>query len=108
MVMDYKSHDIYDSDCKRKKEASLKTTAFSLVLLVFAGLSLSFAFSLSAPVAQTQSSVHAQTTQPTQELKVTEYSLPPDKMVKAEALYRTRTVLYLFGMVFGIVVLWVL
>jgi len=29
-------------------------------------------------------------------------------MAKAEALYKTRTVLYLFGMVFGIVVLWVL
>ncbi len=43
-----------------------------------------------------------------QELKVTEYSLPPDKLAKAEALYTTRTVLYLFGMVFGIVVLWVL
>jgi len=42
------------------------------------------------------------------ELKVTEYSLPPDKLAKAEALYQTRTVLYLFGMVFGIVVLCVL
>ena len=48
-----------------------------------------------------------QTQQP-QELKVTEYSLPPDELAKARALYETRTVLYLFGMVFGIVVLWVL
>jgi len=43
-----------------------------------------------------------------QELKVTEYSLPPDKLAKAEAFYQTRTVLYLFGMVFGIVVLCIL
>jgi STE24 endopeptidase len=43
-----------------------------------------------------------------QEVKVTEYSLPPDKLAKAEALYTTRTVLYLYGMVFGIVVLLVL
>jgi STE24 endopeptidase len=46
--------------------------------------------------------------QPPQELTVTEYSLPPDKLAKAEALYKTRTMLYLFGMVFGIVVLWLL
>jgi STE24 endopeptidase len=43
-----------------------------------------------------------------QELKVTAYSLPPDKLAKAEALYQTRTVLYLFAMAFGIVVLCVL
>ena len=45
---------------------------------------------------------------PPHKLTVTEYSLPADKLAKAEALYKTRTVLYLFGMVFGIVVLWVL
>jgi Zn-dependent protease with chaperone function len=56
----------------------------------------------SAGLAQTQI-----TSQP-QQLIVTQYHLPPDKMAKAEALYKTRTVLYLFGMVFGIVVLWVL
>jgi Zn-dependent protease with chaperone function len=39
-------------------------------------------------------------------LKVTEYRLPPDKLAKAEALYTTRTVLYLFSLVFGILVLW--
>jgi len=59
----------------------------------------------STPATQTQQlQAHPQP----QELKVTEYSLPPDKLAKAEALYTTRTVLYLFGMVFGIVVLWVL
>jgi STE24 endopeptidase len=36
------------------------------------------------------------------------YTLPPDKLAKAEALYKIRTSLYLFGMIFGIVVLWVL
>ena len=59
----------------------------------------------STPATQTQQlQAHPQP----QELKVTQYSLPPDKLAKAEALYTTRTVLYLFGMVFGIVVLWVL
>lgn len=46
----------------------------------------------------------AQSAQP----QISAYTLPPDKLAKAEALYKTRTVLYLFGMVFGIVVLWVL
>jgi STE24 endopeptidase len=57
-----------------------------------------------APVQTQQLQEHPQP----HELKVTEYSLPPDKLVKAEALYQTRTVLYLFGLVFGIVVLWIL
>jgi STE24 endopeptidase len=50
----------------------------------------------------------ASSTQQPQELKVTEYQLPPDKLAKAEALYKTRTELYLFGMIFGIVLLWLL
>jgi STE24 endopeptidase len=57
-----------------------------------------------APVQMQQVQAHPQP----QELKVTEYSLPPDKLAKAEALYQTRTVLYLFGMVFGILVLCIL
>jgi Zn-dependent protease with chaperone function len=66
-----------------------------------------------APAAQAPTSSPAQTQQlqvhpQPQELKVTEYSLPPDKLAKAEALYQTRTVLYLFGMVFGIVVICIL
>ncbi len=43
-----------------------------------------------------------------QQLRVTAYTLPPDKLAKAEALYAIRTGLYLFGMIFGIVVLWFL
>jgi STE24 endopeptidase len=67
----------------------------------------------SATAVPDSNPVQAQTQQPQvhpqpQELKVTEYSLPPDKLAKAEALYTTRTVLYLFGMLFGIVVLWIL
>lgn len=49
-----------------------------------------------------------QTQNQTQQLKVTDYALSPDKLVKAKALYETSTVLYLFGVVFGIVVLWAL
>ncbi len=40
--------------------------------------------------------------------KITAYTLPPDELAKAKGLYETRTVLYLFGMVFDIVLLWVL
>jgi STE24 endopeptidase len=36
---------------------------------------------------------------------VTRYELPPDKLEKAEALYRTRTVLYLVSLVVGILIL---
>ena len=62
-----------------------------------------------APAAEVPTTAQQlQPNQPPQELKVTEYSLPPDKLAKAEALYQTRTMLYLFGMVFGIVVLWLL
>jgi STE24 endopeptidase len=66
-----------------------------------------------APAAQAPNPAPVQTQQlqanpQPRQLKVTEYSLPPDKLVKAEALYQTRTVLYLFGMVFGIVVLCIL
>ncbi len=60
------------------------------------------------PTTKTSNLAETQVNQPPQELKVTEYRLPPDEMAKAEALYKTRNVLYLFGMVFGIVVLWTL
>jgi len=37
---------------------------------------------------------------------VTSYHLPPDKLAKATALYQIHVALYLFGMIFGIAVLW--
>jgi len=86
----------------------LKSIVSPLILCAFVALSFPFALTQSAPVAQSESAAQRQTTQPPRELKVTEYSLPPDKLAKAEALYKIRTVLYLFGLVFGIVVLWVL
>jgi Zn-dependent protease with chaperone function len=61
----------------------------------------------SNPNADGQGATQSQTAAP-HELKVTEYSLPPDKLAKAKALYETQTVLYLIDLVFGIVVLWVL
>jgi STE24 endopeptidase len=67
-------------------------------------LSLTWAVAQPLPTMATQT----QNTAQPQQFKVTEYRLPPDKLAKAEALYKTRTVLYLFGLVFGIVVLWVL
>jgi STE24 endopeptidase len=79
-----------------------------LVLCAIVGLSLTFFVAQPTPAAGAPTPAQLQSHQSPQQLRVTEYSLPPDKLAKAEALYRTRTVLYLFGMVFGIVVLWVL
>jgi Zn-dependent protease with chaperone function len=86
----------------------VKASAFCLVLCTIVAVSVTFAPAQPASAAETPSSAQSQTAQQPQQLKVTEYSLPPEKLAKAEALYQTRTVLYLFGMVFGIVVLWVL
>ncbi len=88
----------------------MKATALWLFLCFVIAAS---ALGQAAPATEPPTSAQLQP-QPTQahpqpqELKVTEYSLPPDKLAKAEALYQTHTVLYLFGMVFGIVVLCVL
>ncbi len=87
-----------------KKELSVKATAFCLVLFTVFTLTLPCAVAQPSPTTATQTQNAAQP----QQLKVTEYRLSPDKLAKAEALYQTRTVLYLFGLVFGIVVLWVL
>jgi Zn-dependent protease with chaperone function len=86
----------------------VKATAFCLVLCTIVAVSVTFAPAQPMSAAETPSSAQSQTAQQPQQLRVTEYSLPPEKLAKAEALYQTRTVLYLFGMVFGIVVLWVL
>jgi STE24 endopeptidase len=99
-----------------KKETSVKATALWLVLCVMITLTsaLASAQTGSEPSGSGQIvsgqivSGQAQTTQQPRQLKVTEYSLPSDKMAKAEVLYKTRTVLYLFGMIFVIVILWVL
>lgn len=77
------------------------------LLCAVVAFSLTTAAAQSNPSAETQGSIQSQTSIP-HELKVTEYSLPPDKLVKAKALYETQTVLYLVDLVFGIVVLWVL
>lgn len=58
--------------------------------------------------AQSASSTKTSATAQSHEVQVTAYTLPPDKLAKAEALYETRTILYLFGMVFDIVLLWIL
>lgn len=85
----------------------MKVVATGLRLFIVVFISVTGAFAQPAPTTGTSISAQPPTVQP-QQLKVTEYSLPPDKLVKAEALYRTRTVLYLVGLVFGIVVLWIL
>jgi STE24 endopeptidase len=45
-------------------------------------------------------------TQPPRQPQVTEYTLPPDELAKAKALYETSTVLYFISTLFGIFVLW--
>ena len=78
-------------------------------LIICAVVASLFAVASAKPTpTEIPSSSQPQAKQPPQQLKITEYRLPPDERAKAEALYKTRTVLYLFGMVFGIVVLWTL
>jgi STE24 endopeptidase len=68
---------------------------------------LSSVASAPAQTALTNRQLAQSQTQP-HELKVTDYTLPPGKLAKARALYETSTELYLFSLVFGIAVLWVL
>jgi STE24 endopeptidase len=89
-----------------QKELSLKVIA-RLVLCAAVSLTLPAALAQSPPTMQPKTQPETTTHQP-QELKVTEYRLPPDELAKAEALYKIRTELYLFGMAFGIVTLWML
>jgi Zn-dependent protease with chaperone function len=89
-------------------ESSLKARTSWLVLCVVIAAVLAAASAQSAPATENSTPGDMQANQPPQQLKVTEYNLPPDKLAKAEALYKTRTALYLADMVFGIAVLWVL
>jgi STE24 endopeptidase len=86
----------------------VKSTVFWLVVCTLVVLTLTFSVAQPAPAAEAPTQAEVPSHQQPQQLRVSEYRLPPDKLTKAEALYKTRTVLYLFGIVFGIVVLWVL
>lgn len=86
----------------------MKSTAHWLVLCVIVSLPLAFVLAQTTKAPETQTPSQLRAREQPQELAVTEYRLPPDKLAKAEALYKTRTELYLFGMIFGIVILWVL
>ncbi len=83
-------------------------TAFCLLLGVTVILPLGCVLAQTPAVAEPPTPSQPLAQEQNREVKVTEYTLPPDKLAKAEALYKTRTVLYLFGMVFGIAVLWIL
>jgi len=85
----------------------LKTIASCLAICAIVALWPASALAQTEHMTGTQSQSQP-TAQPSQEYKVTDYRLPPDKLAKAEALYKTRTVLYLFSLFFGILVLWVL
>lgn len=99
---------IYAMNCNfpTPKKLFVRTTSFLLILFAAAALILFAAGQTSSSSASTTS--RTQTDNQPQQLKVTEYTLPPEKLTKAKALYRTNTVLYLVGMIFGIVVLWIL
>jgi Zn-dependent protease with chaperone function len=86
----------------------LKAIASWLVFCAVVAMPFTLAAAQTALATQTTTPAEIQTHQPPQELKVTEYSLPPEKLAKAEALYKTSTVLYLAEMAFGILVLLVL
>lgn len=88
----------------QRKLTWVKRIAFSTILC---GLLCSSIGPLHAEntIVQTQGS-DAKQSQSTPQAQITAYTLPPDKLAKAKALYETSTVLYLFGMVFGILVLW--
>jgi STE24 endopeptidase len=98
---------------KQTRSRHLKATAYwpglcgAVFLCAVVALSLTSATAQSDPNTDGQGASQSQTASP-HELKVTEYSLPPDKLARAKALYETQTVLYLVDLVFGIVVLWVL
>jgi STE24 endopeptidase len=97
---------VHDKYRNMKRGPLLKTTASWLVL--GAMIALTFPFVSAQTGSEPLSSPPTRTIQPSPERIVTQYSLPPDKLAKAEALYKTRTVLYLVGLVFGIVILWLL
>jgi STE24 endopeptidase len=86
----------------------MKRNILWIILLTLIALSRVFASTSTAVAEQTSILPQTETTQPPKELKVTEYTLPRDEFAKAKALYETNTVLYLFGTVFGIVVLWLI
>ncbi len=79
----------------------MKTATFLLIIsagLAFPALACGQSSAAQAPTLTESQAEHTP--------EITEYSLPPEKLAKAEALYRTRTVLYLFDMIFGLAVLW--
>jgi STE24 endopeptidase len=86
------------------KGPALKTFA---ILLMFSAVVILPAFSRAQNShTETLSAAQGHAGDPPQTLKISEYTLPPEKLAEAEALYRIRTVLYLFGTIWGIVVLW--
>jgi Zn-dependent protease with chaperone function len=85
----------------------MKVATNLLLLSAVLVLSLATAFAQPAATGAPPSSAQVQQQPPTQK-QVTEYTLSPDKMAKAVALYRIRTTLYLFSLVFSVAVLWLL
>ncbi len=82
--------------------------AFAFWAAVYSFFILSIAFAAAQTPAAALSPAHSESAQPSPQLPVTQYSMPPDKLAKAEALYKIRTVLYLIELVSGILLLWIL
>ncbi len=89
-----------------KMETMVKAITAGLILGAI--VALASTFSSAQTGYKPPSSSPTQATQTLRQSEVPEYTLPPDKLAKAEALYEKRTILYLVSMVFGVVVLWLL
>lgn len=95
-------------DCKSRysagaKGSTLKTLA---LLLMFWAVLVLPPFSRAQNSQSESSAAQGQAGNPLQTVKITQYTLPPAKLAKATALYRTNNVLYLFGTIWGLFVLW--
>jgi STE24 endopeptidase len=89
------------------KQIALKVLFATLIFAAIMAFSGMVMFAQSPVTSQISKAASPQAAQP-QQAKVTEYTLPPEKLAKAKALYETHTVLYLAETVFGIVVLWLI
>jgi STE24 endopeptidase len=86
----------------------MKGSALRLFLTGLIAFSAALVSAPASPSGRISNSAPTQARPAPQRAKVTEYTLPPEKLAQARALYETHTVLNLAGTVFGMVVLWLI
>ncbi len=86
----------------------MKPTAFPLLLTVLIALSAAAVPAPASKPSQSSNSAPTRAAAEPQPAKVTEYTLPPEALARARALYETHTVLDLGETGFGIIVLWLI